>query len=143
NVHAVATELGPAVEDHARHRGLAHVSDLFPFLKPLDLQGRRREVSGHLEKMFHILDGIVERRLAEASTSKDKRNDFLDVLLDLMSAGKIDRDNIVRTFMLDLFVAGSDTTASTVSWAMAELLRNPSVMAKEVIEEPDTARLPC
>lgn len=30
----------------------------------------------------------------------------------------------------DLFVAGSDTSSSTVVWAMAELLQNPSCMAK-------------
>nr|AFK44619.1 unknown [Lotus japonicus] len=30
----------------------------------------------------------------------------------------------------DLFVAGIDTTSSTVEWAMAELLRNPNKLAK-------------
>lgn len=54
----------------------------------------------------------------------------------------------------DLFAAGTDTTSSTVEWAMAELLRNPETLNKaqrEVretigkgnpIEEKDLDRLP-
>lgn len=53
-----------------------------------------------------------------------------------------------------LFVAGTDTTASTFQWAMAELLRNPEVLAKaraeliqvigrgNHVQESDISRLP-
>ena len=56
--------------------------------------------------------------------------------------------------MQDLFVAGTDTTSSTLEWGMAELLRNPKVMSKakaelaetigegKLVEESDMARLP-
>uniref|UniRef100_A0A453FYV6 Cytochrome P450 76C4 n=1 Tax=Aegilops tauschii subsp. strangulata TaxID=200361 RepID=A0A453FYV6_AEGTS len=55
--------------------------------------------------------------------------------------------------MQDLFIAGSDTSATTFEWAMAELLQNPSAMAKtreelaqvigskSEIEESDICRL--
>ncbi|GJN16004.1 hypothetical protein PR202_gb02954 [Eleusine coracana subsp. coracana] len=70
-----------------------------------------------------------------------------------MSTGKMARDN-VTSILFDVFTAGSDTIAITVEWAMAELLRNPSIMDKaraeikgvlgdkETIEEPDAASLP-
>jgi cytochrome P450 len=57
-------------------------------------------------------------------------------------------------FLQDLFVAGSDTSSTTVEWAMAELLRNPSSMAKahdelarvigltRSVEESDIDQLP-
>ncbi|XP_062196545.1 cytochrome P450 76M5-like [Phragmites australis] len=130
-----------------------NVSDLFPFLRLLDLQGWRRWTAGHLGKIFRILDDIIDHRLAETSSSKDKQSDFLDVLLELMSTGKIGRDNLT-TILFDVFTAGSDTIAITVEWAMGELLRNPRIMAKvraeigdtlggkEIIEEPDAASLP-
>ncbi|KAF0909590.1 hypothetical protein E2562_038145 [Oryza meyeriana var. granulata] len=52
-----------------------NVSDLFPFLRPLDLQGLRRSTEKCVKRAFHILDGIIERRLAEyanANTNTDK-----------------------------------------------------------------------
>ena len=36
--------------------------------------------------------------------------------------------------MQDLFAGGSDTTQTTLLWAMAELMRNPSVMARAQAE---------
>ncbi|KAF8728757.1 hypothetical protein HU200_018035 [Digitaria exilis] len=134
----------------------ANVSDLFPFLQPLDLQGLRRAAARHLGEIFRIVDGIIERRLAENAASGDgsgEHGDFLQVLLDLMSTGKVDRDT-VKAIVFEIFLTGGETTTVTVEWAMAELLRNPSAMAKlraeisgalggkETIEEADVAALP-
>ncbi|KAF8728758.1 hypothetical protein HU200_018036 [Digitaria exilis] len=133
-----------------------NISDLVPFLRPFDLQGLRRAAARYLGEIFGIVDGIIERRLAEntSSGSGDKKHgDFLQVLIDLMSTGDIDRDT-AKALVFELFLAGGETITVTVEWAMAELLRNPRVMAKlhaeingalggkEVIEEPDVARLP-
>uniref|UniRef100_J3MUA2 Uncharacterized protein n=2 Tax=Oryza brachyantha TaxID=4533 RepID=J3MUA2_ORYBR len=105
------------------------------------------------DKIFAILNGIINRRLADAGTSTGKHGDFLDSLLELTSTGKIARDN-VSTIMFDVFGAGTDTISITVEWAMAELLRNPSIMAKaraemegvlagkNAVEETDMERLP-
>ncbi|GJN16008.1 hypothetical protein PR202_gb02958 [Eleusine coracana subsp. coracana] len=154
-----ATGLRTIVEDLVELIAKPNVSDLFPFLRPLDLQGRRRFAAKHMQKIFSVLDEIVDRRSAEMtvtrSSSKDSRQntDFLDALLELVSTGKMARDN-VTLILFDVFTAGSDTMAITVEWAMAELLRNPSIMDKaraeikgvlgdkETIEEPDAASLP-
>ncbi|GJN16012.1 hypothetical protein PR202_gb02962 [Eleusine coracana subsp. coracana] len=151
-----ATGLRKVVEDLVELIATPNVSDLYPFLRPLDLQGWRRFAAKHLEKIFSILDGIVDRRVEEvrSSSSKERQNsDFLDALIKLMSTGKMARDN-VTSILFDVFTAGSDTIAITVEWAMAELLRNPSIMDKaraeikgvlgdkETIEEPDAASLP-
>ncbi|GJN16006.1 hypothetical protein PR202_gb02956 [Eleusine coracana subsp. coracana] len=148
-----AQGLQEAVEELIELIAKPNVSDLFPFLRPLDLQGLRRRAAPAYGKVFRVLDDVIDGRLAEYSSSKSKHSDFLDALLQLMSTGTITRED-VRTVMFDVFAAGSDTMAITVVWAMAELLRNPGMMAKvraeikdtlvckEIIEEPDVASLP-
>ncbi|CAD6267139.1 unnamed protein product [Miscanthus lutarioriparius] len=141
--------------------GKPNVSDFFPFLRALDLQGCRRRVARHLPKVLQVLGDIVDRRLVDEASSStsgsnkggDKHGDFLDILLELESTGKITRDNLTL-ILFDIFAAGSDTMALTVVWAMAELLRNPAVMArlraelrdalgsKAAVEEADAAGLP-
>lgn len=106
------------VENSADLMTKANVSDLFPFLRPLDLQGRRRAAARHLGEIYLIVDGIIERRLAEnaaASGGDDGSNhgDFLQVLLDLMSTGKLDRDT-VKAIVFEVFVTGGDTITVTV-----------------------------
>uniref|UniRef100_A0A0D9WQH7 Cytochrome P450 n=1 Tax=Leersia perrieri TaxID=77586 RepID=A0A0D9WQH7_9ORYZ len=137
-----------------------NVSDLFPFLRPFDLQGWRRWTAGHLAKIYRVLDGIIDRRMAEVNDDgKDKHGDFLDVLIELTSTGKIAREYLTN-LLFDVFTAGSDTVSLTVVWALAELLRNPGIMAKvradidgaigggsrgrgdEAVEETDVARMP-
>ncbi|KAM3207400.1 hypothetical protein ACQJBY_062561 [Aegilops geniculata] len=143
------------VEDLIAAIAKPNISDLVPFLRPLDLQGWRRRSAIRIGKIFRILDGIIDRRMASNTSTEEKpsHGDFLDSLLELFSTGKMARDGLTA-ILFDLFSAGSDTMALTVEWAMAELLRNPGVMAKvraeidgalggkETIGEADVAGLP-
>jgi cytochrome P450 len=152
-----AQGLHELVEDLIAAVAKPNVSDLVPFLRPLDLQGWRRWSATRIQKVFLILDGIIDGRIthtaAAANGSAEKHGDFLDSLLELVSAGKMARGSLT-TLLFDVFAAGSDTVSLTVEWAMAELLRNPGVMAKvraeihgalggkETIDEADAANLP-
>uniref|UniRef100_A0A0E0K1E2 Cytochrome P450 n=1 Tax=Oryza punctata TaxID=4537 RepID=A0A0E0K1E2_ORYPU len=144
------------VEDLVEAVAKPNVSDLFPFLRHLDLQGLRRRTEKHLARAFDILDGIIDRRLASATSNTENRThrhgDFLDALLDLVSQGKMARDH-VTIMLFEVFGAGSDTMSVSLEWAMAELLRNPHAMRKARaelkhvlgdgdVEEADAARLP-
>ncbi|KAK8959492.1 Cytochrome P450 71A9 [Platanthera guangdongensis] len=61
------------------------------------------------------------------------RTDFIDVLLQLQKDPNLDfvltRDHIKST-LLDMFAAGTDTSFIVLDWSMAELIRNPEVMTK-------------
>ncbi|XP_020083333.1 cytochrome P450 76M5-like [Ananas comosus] len=133
--------------------GRPNISDFFPFLRPLDLQGRRRVTAGYIRRFYNFFGDIFDRRLAEMNSGAEKKGDFLDSLLELHSQSKLQRREIITLFT-DFFAAGSDTSSNTVEWAMAELLRNPAVLAKaraelretlgpkQEFEESDIARLP-
>ncbi|CAI9094659.1 OLC1v1030436C1 [Oldenlandia corymbosa var. corymbosa] len=111
------------------------ISDLFPSLKILhpffSMESRLMKIRLKLDRvMDNIIDQYLNKNLA---TSKTCDEDLLDVLLRVKNSNdlqlSITKDNI-KAVMIDMFAAGTETSSSTVGWAMAELIRHPEVMAK-------------
>ncbi|KAJ0105789.1 hypothetical protein Patl1_18153 [Pistacia atlantica] len=109
--------------------------DLIPILGWMDnltgLTAKLKTTSGEICK---FLDQVIEKREAlKSSDDKSDEKDLLDILLHLQKDGNLDnnltRENI-KAILLDMFVGGTDNTATTLEWAMAELVKNPSVMRK-------------
>ncbi|XP_050380392.1 cytochrome P450 76A2-like [Argentina anserina] len=115
--------------------GVGNMSDYFPWLKWLDLQGVKRRMNKHVGKALEIASGYVKARLKERKLiGGEKTRDFLDVLLDYESdemdeSAKIS-DHHLNIFILEIFLAGSETTSSTTEWALTELLCNPETLNK-------------
>ncbi|KAM0935063.1 putative geraniol 8-hydroxylase [Dioscorea sansibarensis] len=128
-------EFKDLVEKIMEEAGRPNLADSFPWLRVLDPQGNRRRMTAHFKQIHAILDQYIDERLqalSEGRSSSMTNNDFLDALL----ASQLDRGNI-KSFLTELFYAGSDTSSVTVEWVMAELLRHPEVMAKvraEILE---------
>ncbi|CAA3016391.1 geraniol 10-hydroxylase [Olea europaea subsp. europaea] len=135
--------------------GKPNLVDFFPVLEKLDPLGIRRRMTIHFGKIIELFGGLINERLKRRKSDNSKNSDVLDVLLDTSQENpeEIDRVHIER-LCLDLFVAGTDTTSSTLEWAMAETLKNPATMKKakaeleevigkgKVLEEADVSRLP-
>ncbi|EEC66608.1 hypothetical protein OsI_32841 [Oryza sativa Indica Group] len=151
-------EFQQVVTDIMGAAGSPNLSDFFPALAAADLQGWRRRLAGLFERLHRVFDAEIEHRRRVAGEEHGKvKDDFLRVLLRLAArdddTAGLD-DDTLRSVFTDLFAAGSDTSSSTVEWAMAELLRNPLPMAKACdelqrvigstrrIEESDIGRLP-
>ncbi|KAD7117813.1 hypothetical protein E3N88_05081 [Mikania micrantha] len=132
--------------------GKPNLVDFFPVLKKIDPQGIRRRLSIHIGKVLEIFDELIEERL---QMGRLKQDDVLDVCLKMIqdSPDEITQAHI-RSLFLDLFVAGTDTTSSTLEWAITELLRHPHTMTKakeeleevigkgKIVKENDVLRLP-
>ncbi|XP_027364693.1 geraniol 8-hydroxylase-like [Abrus precatorius] len=114
--------------------GKVNLSDYFPVLKRFDLQGVRRHVAVSYVRLHEIFDDMIQKRVRDRESSRGggANGDFLDVLLDHCQQGDAPDFTVqsIKPLILDLFIAGSDTSGSTTEWAMAELLRNPEVMQK-------------
>eukprot|EP01018_Ginkgo_biloba_P006296 Gb_11310 [translate_table: standard] len=119
------------------------IGDFIPSLEWLDLQGIR----GRMKNVHAIFDEFAEKvidehveRMKSNSRQKDQHSklDFVDVLLEMSETPQMEirRENI-KAMIYDMLVAGMDTSATTLEWAMSELLRNPHVM-KRVQEELDS-----
>ncbi|XP_066380581.1 flavonoid 3',5'-hydroxylase 1-like [Miscanthus floridulus] len=117
--------------------GMFNISDFVPALARLDLQG----VQAKLRRVHHQFDGLITKLLAEhAAMAADRARrgcqDFVDRLRATMDAGAADESGEtitevnIKGLIFDMFTAGTDTSSIIVEWAMAEMLKNPSVMAR-------------
>ncbi|RVX00943.1 Geraniol 8-hydroxylase [Vitis vinifera] len=133
--------------------GKPNLADFFPVLRLVDPQGILKRMTVCFNKLVEVFDGFIEQRLPLKASSAN--NDVLDGLLNLDKQHDHElSSNDVRHLLVDLFSAGTDTTSSTVEWAMAELLNNPNLMAKarselgkvvgkeKMVEESDISKLP-
>ncbi|CAO2144492.1 unnamed protein product [Urochloa humidicola] len=116
--------------------GLPNVSDFFPEVARLDPQGIRRRIEGLFERLHATINDNIERRLRERAVAAGREPltsiNFLDVLLDYRGTddGRGFDHQTLLSLISDLFSDGTDTSATTVEWAMAELLLNPKSMAR-------------
>ncbi|GLJ47036.1 hypothetical protein SUGI_0993260 [Cryptomeria japonica] len=117
--------------------GTPNLADYFPFLRPFDPQGIRKELTKVFGIMFAVFDRYIEERLQSGRRCEDTEKDFLDILLDsnTESGNKFTKFELT-CFFYDMFTAGSETTSATIEWAMAELIQNSNVM-ETVKEELD------
>ncbi|XP_021851485.1 cytochrome P450 76A2 [Spinacia oleracea] len=115
--------------------GLPNVADFFPCLKWLDLQGLKRKTTRDMRILFEIAAQFIKERIQEKEMGRDSaKRDFLDVLLDFEGDGKEEPQKLsehhITVFILEFFMAGTESTTSTIEWAMTELLANPDSMTK-------------
>ncbi|EMS47282.1 Cytochrome P450 71D10 [Triticum urartu] len=103
---------------------------------PCRIRRERRE-------MMEFVDAIV-REHQENRVAAGDDEDLLDVLLRVQSEGELDpplTDDDIKTVIIvsssvltfslpDMFMAGSETSATLLQWAMAELVKNPGAMRK-------------
>ncbi|PIA24843.1 hypothetical protein AQUCO_19100002v1, partial [Aquilegia coerulea] len=126
-------------KDVMEHFGVFSVGDMFPYLGWIDeLTGLKRRMRKTSSEMHRFLDEVVEEHLtSKKEGSQSDKKDLVDVLLEFEKdptlGVEFTRENL-RAVILDIFVAGTDTTYSTLEWAMAELANHPVAM-KKVQEE--------
>ncbi|KAK9119884.1 hypothetical protein Scep_017977 [Stephania cephalantha] len=110
--------------------------DFFPSLKRVDLLTgllkRLKRTSHGLDAFF---EQVIEEHIRERKHNNDylnKKSDCVDLLLKLQNNNQdinLTRVNI-KALIQDLFLAGNDTTTTTLEWTMAELVRHPDIMKK-------------
>lgn len=116
--------------------GKPNLVDYFPILAKIDPQGIRHHMTIYFGKILELFGTLIDERL---ESRRSNENDVLDTLLNTSehNSEEIDRTHIERLF-LDLFVAGTDTTLSTIEWAMAEILHNHKIIKKAKTELEQT-----
>ncbi|XP_061375697.1 cytochrome P450 71D10-like [Gastrolobium bilobum] len=118
------------------------LADLYPSIGVLQvLTGIKTKVEKMHREIDRILENIVtdhrNRILETEAVGEENGEDLVDVLLRLQKNSDLEHplsDSIVKATILDIFSAGSDTSSTTIDWAMSELVKNPRVMEKAQME---------
>ncbi|XP_004249463.2 cytochrome P450 76A2 [Solanum lycopersicum] len=125
-----ASEFFHAMKGIMEWSGIANVSDIFPFLRKFDLQSLRKKMTRDMGKAMEIMSMLLKER----KKGMEKMKDFLDVLLEFEGTGKDEpaklSEHEIKVLIVEMFLAGSETTSSSVEWALTELLRHPQAMAE-------------
>ncbi|XP_045819495.1 cytochrome P450 71D9-like [Trifolium pratense] len=119
------------------------LGDLYPSAKWLQ---RVTGLRPKLESFHRQIDQILENIINEHKETKDTKakadqggveEDLLDVLLKYEDGSNHDfslTKNNIKAILLDIFGAGGETSASTIDWAMVEMIRDPRTMNKAQAE---------
>ncbi|TKY66346.1 cytochrome P450 family 71 protein [Spatholobus suberectus] len=133
------------------------VSDYIPSLGWID---KLTGLLARLEETFKALDvffqEVIDEHLDPNRGKQNDEEDIVELLLELKKQGRLSIDltnDQIKAILLDILVAGTDTTAATSVWVMTGLMKDPRVMAKaqeeirnlcgnkEFIEEKDVQKL--
>nr|GMC67433.1 cytochrome P450 CYP82D47-like [Ipomoea batatas] len=121
--------------------GVFVLSDSFPFLEWLDLQGHKKSMKIIAKELDNLVGGWLEEHKKRRISEEGKEaHDFMDVMLEILEDAQIsdfDADTINKATCLNLLIAGSDAISVTLTWALSLLLNNRAMLDK-VQEELDT-----
>ncbi|XP_027335242.1 cytochrome P450 82C4-like [Abrus precatorius] len=118
-------------------------SDLIPIFGWLPIHGQVLKSMKRIAKDLDTLVGswVEEHAKNDPLTNKSwEKHDFIDVMLSVIEDDTVSghtRDTIIKANVMNLMLAGSDTTSTTMTWMLAILLKNPHALkrAEEEIEK--------
>nr|BAM68816.1 putative cytochrome P450 monooxygenase CYP71AV1 [Artemisia schmidtiana] len=118
------------MKEMSKETGGFDVADIFPSKKFLHhLSGKRARLTSIHKKLDNVINNVVAEHTVKASSKTEET--LLDVLLRLKDSAEfqLTADN-VKAIIMDMFVAGTDTSAVTIEWAISELIKCPRAMEK-------------
>ncbi|XP_010029715.2 cytochrome P450 84A1 [Eucalyptus grandis] len=147
------------LQEFSKLFGAFNLADFIPYLGRIDPQGineRLVKARGSLDRFIDkIMDDHMEKKNKDKTLlSEEAETDMVDDLLafygeeeakvneseDLQNSIKLTRENI-KAIIMDVMFGGTETVASAIEWAMAELMRSPEDLKKVQKELADVVGL--
>ncbi|CAI6010823.1 unnamed protein product [Closterium sp. NIES-65] len=125
------------IEEGFALAGTFNIADFVPWLSYLDPQHIYARTKRLVPQQHGLMRAcIAERRhllLKTRSGGREKPEDsaLVDALFEIEGEGedKVDKDEMLL-LAIDMMMAGTDTTAKTVEWALAELAQHPDMLER-------------
>nr|ADD84651.1 CYP81B36 [Scoparia dulcis] len=117
--------------------GGTSMGDFLPIVRWLGIGGAEKGLAELQRKRDGFMQELVEeckRRIRNSSGDSGPMT-MIEMLLPLQEKEpEYYTDKLIRSLMLTLLVAGTDTTAGTMEWVVSLLLNNPHVIKKAQVE---------
>lgn len=133
--------------------------DLFPSLGFLS---GFSSVSIGVKRVWKVMDAILngvidDQKAMRGAAGDDGKESLIEILLRIKESEELESeftDDHMKAIIIDMFVAGTKTSAAAMEWGMTELIQHPDVMkkvqleirkaveGKEEIEERDLEKMP-
>ncbi|KAL4615919.1 hypothetical protein ACB092_07G161500 [Castanea dentata] len=114
-------------------------SDFIPWLSWIHTKDLKKRLVNVRRALDVFTDKVIDEHLAKKrnKNSKDENEaaatDMVDELnnksTDSLSTFKLNRNNI-KGLIMDIMIGGTETVASAIVWALAELMKNPEDLKK-------------
>ncbi|KAK7286830.1 hypothetical protein RJT34_22109 [Clitoria ternatea] len=112
-------------------------SDLIPLLGWFGIHGQVLKSMKRIAKDLDTLVGswVEEHKKSGGPLNKSwEKHDFIDVMLSVIEdhdhVSGHTRDTIIKANVMNLILAGSDTSSTTMTWILAMLTKNPSALKR-------------
>ncbi|GLT39208.1 hypothetical protein SLA2020_134140 [Shorea laevis] len=135
------------LQEFSKLFGAFNIADFIPYLGWADPQGLNNRLAAARQSLDGFIDTIIEEHVQKRNKingpgSDDGDTDMVDDLLaffseeakvnesaDLQNSIKLTKDNI-KAIIMDVMFGGTETVASAIEWALAELMRSPEDLKK-------------
>uniref|UniRef100_A0A0E0KTB7 Cytochrome P450 n=1 Tax=Oryza punctata TaxID=4537 RepID=A0A0E0KTB7_ORYPU len=150
-----AAELVAVLKEFSEMFGASNLADYVPWVGWLDVQGFNRRMVAARAALDRLIDRAIDEHLEHPKPVDAADADMVDGMLSFLDvddmpecpgvgaattkyidgadacAGmlRLSRDNIKATIM-DVLFGGTETSATTIEWAMSELMSNPEEMKR-------------
>jgi cytochrome P450 len=138
--------------------GTGNPNDIFKILKWIDFQGYEKKMM-QLQKrsdafLQSLVDGIRKEEKTTTTEGKNSKTLIGSMLALQESEPEYYTDDLIKGLISTALLAGTDSSASTIEWAMSLLLNHPEVLEKarveieeivghdRLVEEADLSKLP-
>ncbi|XP_030537999.2 cytochrome P450 81Q32-like [Rhodamnia argentea] len=137
-----ARQFREMVTESFRVGGASNIGEFLPFLRWMGLTGVEEKLMELQKKRDEFMQSLIDERRSgegdqslEAAAEGGKRKTLIQVLLSLQATEPdYYKDETIKSLMLVLLPAGTDTSAATTEWAMSAMLNHPEILKKAQAE---------
>jgi len=132
-----AQEFKQVVDEIIPLIGAANIWDYVPVMRWFDVFGVRNKILATVTRRDGFLRRLIdaERRRMDEGGDEGEKKSMIAVLLTLQKTEPaLYTDQMIIALCANLFIAGTETTSSTIEWAMSLLLNHPAALKKAQAE---------